>query len=134
MDDVESIACASYTHARRHPMVLGRVAGWTPPFQLSVTQLVVLVGGFVVLNVARWLWAPLTPAGMRGPLLLLVPCVAAWAVRRVRVEGRSLPRTALGWLSLWCAPTHGRVAGRPQRRTRPIRWHGDVVVVAERTP
>jgi len=132
MSDTESILCASYTHARRHPMVLGRIAGWTPPFQLSVTQLGVLVGGFLLLNMGHWLWAPLTPPGLRGPLLLLVPSLAAWAVRRVRVEGRSLPRAALGWLTLWCASGHGRIGGRPQRPGRPALWHGDVVVMGER--
>ena len=42
-DDDQSIQCATYTHARRHPMVLGSIGGWSPPFQLTMTQLGVLL-------------------------------------------------------------------------------------------
>lgn len=119
MDD-EGLRCASYTHARRHPMVLGRIAGWTPPFQLSVTQLAVLVVSFLALVRLWWLWSPLLP----HPVAVLaaspagVPAGLAWAVRRLRVEGRSLARTGLGWLSLWSTPSTGRVAGGPNRDGR----------------
>lgn len=119
MDD-EGLRCASYTHARRHPMVLGRIAGWTPPFQLSVTQLAVLVVSFLALVRLWWLWSPLLP----HPVAVLaaspagMPAGLAWAVRRLRVEGRSLARTGLGWLSLWSTPSTGRVAGRPNRDGR----------------
>ena len=41
-----------------------------------------------------------------------VPIAAAWAVRHVRVEGRSLARTALGYVALLSRPSTGRV-GRP---------------------
>lgn len=119
----EGLRCASYTHARRHPMVLGRIAGWTPPFQLSVTQLAVLVVSFLTL-VRLWsLWSPLLP----HPIAVLaaspagVPAGLAWAVRRVRVEGRSVARTGLGRLMLWSMPTTGQVAGRPYRDGRA--WH-----------
>jgi hypothetical protein len=111
----EGVRCASYTHARRHPMVLGRIAGWTPPFQLTVTQIAVLLGSFFGLVWTWELWAGLLPSGAATAVALGVPTGATWAVRRVRVEGRSLPRALLGWLQLAVTPTAGTVAGRPAR-------------------
>ena len=128
MAEPDVIVCSSYTHARRHPMVLGRIAGWTPPFQLSVTQLAVLVGGFLALNVTRPLWAPLTPGSAGGVVLIGGPSLAAWMVRRVRVEGRTLPRATLGWLTLWCLPRSGRCGGRPVRNPRATTWTSGVVI------
>src|SRR5688572_19420529 len=93
-DDASPITCATYTHARRHPMVLGRIAGWTPPFQLTISQLAVLLVMFLVLVWTWHLWGPLVP-GSSGVLVVVgVPSGAAWAARRARVEGRSLPRAA----------------------------------------
>lgn len=57
-------------------------------------------------------------------LLVGLPCALAWAIRRVRVEGRSLPPVALGWLSLWSQPTSGIVGGRPVREGRARRAGG----------
>jgi hypothetical protein len=102
-------------------MVLGRIAGWAPPFQLSVTQLGVLVGSFLMLTWSRPMWSHLTPPGASLILLVGVPVALAWAIRRVRVEGRSLPRAALGWLSLWSQPRLGSVGGRPVRGVRGVR-------------
>jgi hypothetical protein len=34
----DEIICATYTHARRHPMVLGNIGGWTPPWQLKLVD------------------------------------------------------------------------------------------------
>lgn len=113
---VEDLPCASYTHARRHPMVLGRIGGWAPPFQLSVTQIAVLLMTFGLLRWTWPLWATHFGGSMAALLAVGVPSLAAWAVRRVRVEGRSLPRAALGWLTLWSAPSGGQIAGRPQRQ------------------
>jgi hypothetical protein len=121
---VEEVSCASYTHARRHPMVLGRIGGWAPPFQLSVTQIAVLLGAFGLLHWTWPLWATHVGANMAALLAVGVPSVAAWAVRRVRVEGRSLPRAALGWLALWSAPAGGQIGGRPPRRHLPQSTRG----------
>ena len=119
----QGIVCASYTHARRHPMVLGRIAGWAPPFQLSVTQLAVLVCTFVLLMWTRPVWTAVAPSGLSGLLLLGAPIGLAWAIRRVRVEGRSVPRAAVGWLTLQCQPAGGVASGRPlhERRTVVVR-------------
>lgn len=126
----EGIACASYTHARRHPMVLGRIAGWAPPFQLSVVQIVVLLVSFVVLTWTWRFWAPLLPGPLSTMAAMGGPAALAWAARRVRVEGRSLARAARGWLMLWSTPTTGQVGGRPHRRARPARWCDSVSFVA----
>lgn len=119
-----TIACASYTHARRHPMVLGRIGGWAPPFQLSIAQLVVLVASFGAMTWTWSAWAPLLPDTVAMMVAAGVPVTAAWALRRVRIEGRSLPRAALGHLVLWSQPTAGVVAGRPYRPGPPRRSDG----------
>ena len=114
----DHIVCASYTHARRHPMVLGRIAGWTPPFQLTVTQIGVLLAGFALVTWTwRW-WGPVLPDTTALLVAVGTPVGAAWAVRRVRVEGRSLPRAALGWVLLLCGSSTGTVGGRPARDGR----------------
>lgn len=114
------IHCATYTHARRHPMVLGRIAGWTPPFQLSLTQIgVLLVSFYVMVKTWQW-WAPALPSSLALIIGIGVPVGLTWAVRRVRVEGRSLPRAALGWVSLWSVPPKGQLRGRPHREHRPV--------------
>lgn len=114
------VHCASYTHARRHPMVLGRIAGWTPPFQLSLTQIGVLLVSFFAMVKTWWLWADPLPGSIALVIGAGVPIGSAWAVRRVRVEGRSLPRAALGWIALWCTPPKGALRGRPYRDRRAV--------------
>jgi hypothetical protein len=114
-EPVELVTCASYTHARRHPMVLGRIAGWTPPFQLSLTQIGVLLVSFFVMVKTWWLWAEPLPGSLALVMGAGVPIALTWAVRRVRVEGRSLVRAAVGWVWLWCTPHKGSLRGRPYR-------------------
>jgi hypothetical protein len=109
------VSCATYTHARRHPMVLGRIAGWTPPFQLSLVQIGVLLVSFFVMVQTWWLWAEPLPGSLALVVGAGVPVGLTWAVRRVRIEGRSLPRAAVGWVSLWCTPHRGTLRGRPFR-------------------
>jgi hypothetical protein len=115
----QRLACATYTHARRHPMVVGQIGGWTPPFQLTGPQVVVLLAGVVVESQTwRW-WGAYLPPVVGVMVAVGVPCAAVWAVRRARVEGRSVVRAALGRLALWIRPRPGRVGGRPNRPTRP---------------
>src|SRR3546814_13161797 len=70
-DPAEVVACASYTFARRHPKVLGRIGGWAPAGQLHVLEprtLGTAVRGGV------WLWGgwaprlepPRRPGGVGG--------------------------------------------------------------------
>ena len=118
------ISCATYTHARRHPMVLGQIGGWTPPFQLTLTQLAVLFVVFLVeTQTWRW-WGPRLPRLVAVVVAAGVPCLLAWLVRRSRFEGRSLPRVALGWLTLMLVPQGGQVGGRAYR-PGPVRWLAD---------
>jgi len=124
------VHCATYTHARRHPMVLGRIAGWTPPFQLSLTQVgVLLVSCWLMFQTWRF-WAPALPDSIALAIGGGVPIGLAWAVRRVRVEGRSLPRAVLGWLSLWLVPPKGTLRGKPHREFRPVSLVGVQMNVA----
>jgi len=114
------VHCRSYTHARRFPLVIGKVGGYPLPTPLTATQVVVLLGSAGVLLLTRRVWAHLP-----GPADLLVqavlPCAAAWAARHVRVEGRSPLRAAAGWWAYLCRPRHGLVNGHPTRRPRPQR-------------
>jgi hypothetical protein len=105
-------------------MVLGRIAGWTPPFQLSVTQIAVLLVSFFVMVKTWWLWAPMLPSSLALLAGGGVPIGLTWAVRRVRVEGRSLPRAAVGWVSLWATPPKGALRGRPYRDRRAMTLTG----------
>lgn len=130
MDEQERLACASYTHARRHPMVLGRIAGWTPPFQLTISQIAVLIISFLGLMWSWGLWARWLPGGLATMVVLAVPSSAAWAARRARVEGRSLPRAAVGFAQILSGPRQGVVGGRPFRATR-TRWCGCRVLVED---
>ena len=129
MSDDTTVHCASYTHARRHPMVLGNIAGWAPPFQLTITQVLVVLTTFIFLTWSWPVWAPHLPSTLSFMAAAGLPIAAAWAVRHVRLEGRSLPRTALGYISLVSTDNGGRVAGRPLRFARPTRtisavWFG----------
>ena len=117
----QRLACATYTHARRHPMVIGQIAGWTPPFQLSAAQIAVLLITILVESQTwRW-WGTHLPGTVGVAVAIGLPWTLTWVVRRGRLEGRSLARTALGWLLLWSRPRAGRVGGRPLRVPRPQR-------------
>lgn len=117
-DDQQQVMCATYTHARRHPLVLGHIAGWTPPFQLSLPQLGVVVVTFVVEMMTWRLWGALLPQSLALVIAIGLPWGLAWAVRRARVEGRTLLRAAAGYLTLASSPTAGRVGGRPYADAR----------------
>ena len=120
-DRVQPIDCASYTHARRHPMVLGSIGGWSPPFQVTMTQLGVLLASALIINKSWHLWGPLFPPIVSVLLALAVPTAAAWAARRVKVEGRSPARAALGWVMLMSAPHSGTVGGHPASEPKAAR-------------
>lgn len=118
-DDDGRIACATYTHARRHPMVLGKIGDWTPPFQLTMAQVGVLLGVLFV-EVQTWrFWGQVLPPEVGLFVFIAVPAALAWVVRRARVEGRSLLRAVAGWLAYLARPRDGRVGGRANRRARP---------------
>jgi hypothetical protein len=117
-DDQHQVMCATYTHARRHPLVLGHIAGWTPPFQISLPQLGVVVVTFIVEMMTWRFWGALLPQSIALVIAVGLPWGLAWAVRRARVEGRTLPRAAAGYLTLISSPPSGRVGGRPYSEAR----------------
>lgn len=106
------IRCRTYTYARRYPLVVGKIGGASLWWPLSVTQLGTLCATLLLMHASRGLWAG------RSPIFNLlvglgVPSAAAWAVRHMRLEGRSPFATALGGLALLGAPRSGRTHGRP---------------------
>lgn len=129
-DSDDEIICATYTHARRHPMVLGNIGGWTPPFQLTLVQVGVLIVSYVI-EVKTWpLWGAHLPVSLALILGAGLPCLLAWAVRHTRIEGRSLPRLAVGWVQFLAMPRRGMVAGRPYRPERAAAPLGGYLYVA----
>lgn len=125
------IECSTFTHARRHPKVLGKVGGWTLPVQLSVAQLVVLFLGYLMLAITQPLWGIF--GGLNTFILVGVPAVAAWAVRRARVEGRDVLRWLAGHAAFLATPKRGVRRGRPIREPLRIRptsttWVEDVAM------
>lgn len=128
--DDDQIVCATYTHARRHPMVMGQIGGWRPPVQLTIPQIVVLVAAVLVEAKTWHWWGEHLPLVLRFFVFLTVPCVLAWLVRHPRAEGRSLPRALLGWLQFLSRPRRGRIGGRAHKPARPSRPGWAAVVVA----
>lgn len=125
------VVCRSYTFARRHPAVIGKIGGWTLPSPVSPAQLGVLVGSFVVLVQTRRLWGHLPPVA-NLVVLAGLPLALAWAVRHLRMEGRSPVRMAAGLACLAAAPSGGTRLGRPVRTRRPTSCRGRVLI--ERGP
>jgi hypothetical protein len=122
----------SYTHALRHPVIIGRVAGWRLPWALSATQLGAIAATTAVMLALRPLWAHL---GGVGNLVVFSVVVAGvgWAVRHWRVEGRSPLKAAVGMAVVRLAPgcRNGICNGRPLRPDRPSRSRGVPVAVVE---
>jgi len=114
VDDVQDrIECRSYTHARKHPQVIGRIGGWSLPTPITPAQLGVLVGAFVALAETRGLWGRVT--GDADLLVLaLVPMAAAWTIRHLQPEGRSPIRTLCGVAAVLRAPAGGTARGQAQ--------------------
>lgn len=116
------MACATYTHARRHPMVLGKIGDWTPPFQLTMAQVGVLLAVLLVEAQTWRYWGPKLEPTVAVLVFVCVPLGLAWAVRKARVEGRSLVRFFAGWLAYLARPRAGRSGGRSYRQRRARTW------------
>lgn len=121
----------SYTHALRHPVIIGHIAGWRLPWAVSATQLGAVAATTAVLLVVRPVWAHF---GGVGNLIVfcLVVGIVGWAVRFWRVEGRSPIRVAAG-LAAVIFGSGSRMGvygnGRPVRPVRPVRSHGTPITV-----
>ncbi|MGW2997207.1 hypothetical protein ACWDA9_37840, partial [Streptomyces sp. NPDC001193] len=86
---IELRVVRSYTGARRHPWVLGKLSDWVIPFgPYTPAQLVVLGGGALGLieTFGWWSWA--------GPVPVVVWLVSVWAVTE---------RFGYGWLAAFAA-------------------------------
>lgn len=120
VNEAEAVICRSYTYARRYPLVIGKVAGWTLPSPLSITQAVTLTGSLLVLLQTRRAWAHLPGMGDLAVLVTL-PLSLSWMVRHLRIEGRPPLRTLISACGYLLAPRGGVLHGRPHRQPRPAR-------------
>lgn len=113
----------SYTRARRHPWVLGKLGDWTLPLgPYTPAQLVVAGGGlFVLVKTFEW-WR------IFGPIPVAVWAAAIWAVRSARIGGRSPGAAVLGAAVYLLRPPGGRIAGRAAKDRRPRLMLGGLVV------
>lgn len=119
------LVCRSYTHARRHPQVIGRIGGWTLPSPITPTQLGVLLVSALALVRCRAVWAHL-PGAVNSVVLLGLPMALAWLARHLRADGRSPIRFAVGVLSYVGAPRCGSYLGRRTPTLRRTRIRGRV--------
>ncbi|MFD5785339.1 TcpE family conjugal transfer membrane protein [Streptomyces sp. NPDC127037] len=105
----------SYTRARKHPLVIGKLPGGgrIPGGPYTITQIITMAGVFVLLLLVRDLWAFF---GIGNALVMvIVPWGLAWLMRYARMDGRDPARALLGLLTYSTSPPGGRLAGRPQR-------------------
>ncbi|MGW7600543.1 hypothetical protein [Streptomyces antimycoticus] len=104
----------TYTTARRHPWVLGRVGDWKIPLgPYTPPQLVVaFLGAMLLIKTFSW-WSWL------GPVPVAAWAVAVWMARRARIGGRSPWAALAGVISVLLQPPAGRIGGRPARDHRP---------------
>jgi hypothetical protein len=123
------ITCATYTHARRHPLVIGKIGDWTPPFQFTLPQLGVFLAVLYVEAQTWRYWGHLLPQLLGVLTFLGLPVACAWAVRKARWEGRSLPRAVLGWMTYATLPRRGQASGRTYRHPPARALHGTQVYV-----
>lgn len=120
-DDDLVIACRVYTHARRHPVVIGNIQGLRIP-PVTPAQLLIGVGSLVLLTLSHRIWAHFGTA-VNSLLMLGVPLGLAFAARALRVEGRAPWRAGLGWFMLVAAPRRGLRLGKPERTTHLVRQY-----------
>jgi hypothetical protein len=121
----------SYTHALRHPVIIGHIAGWRLPWAVSAMQLGAVAATTAVLLVTRPVWAHLGGVGNLIVFSVVVGTVG-WAVRYWRVEGRSPLRAAAGMATVILGAgsrlgVYGN--GRPLRPVRPVRSPGIPIAV-----
>ncbi|MEL6893788.1 MAG: hypothetical protein AAFP84_19505 [Actinomycetota bacterium] len=119
--DLEFVECACYTHARRHPEVLGSLGATTLPFQVTAPALVAFFVTGVVL-VASWTyggwWTWLLPTPVNAMLCVALPVVVGMVAQYVRIEGRSPWSGIAAFARYGTRSRHGVVNGRPAPRGR----------------
>lgn len=131
MFEPQTVVFLSYTHALRHPVIIGHVAGWRLPWALSATQLGAVAATAVTMLATRSVWAHLGGVGNLVVFCLMVGA-AGWAARSWRIEGRSPLRVAIALVAVAAGPRRGLRNGRPVRSWRVVRGRPVGVVVRER--
>ena len=131
--DEEQLVGHSYTRARRHPLVIGKLpgAGRLPGGPYTITQIVTMVGTFLLLVITRQLWAHF--GALDALVMVIVPWGLAWVLRYARLDGRDPARALRSLLIYASTPADGRLSGRPQHHRRPRLAEG-VCTVHVRTP
>lgn len=115
----EELIGHSYTRARKHPLVIGKLpgAGRLPGGPYTITQVMTMVITFGLLVMTRGLWAHF--GAMNFLLMVLIPGGLAWVLRYARLDGRDPARAVRSLLIYSSTPAQGRLAGKPQRVARP---------------
>ncbi|GGT28039.1 hypothetical protein GCM10010271_35040 [Streptomyces kurssanovii] len=115
----EELIGHSYTRARKHPLVIGKLpgAGRLPGGPYTITQVMTMVISFGLLVLTRDLWAHF--GAMNFVLMVLVPWGLAWVLRYARLDGRDPARAVRSLFTYSSTPAQGRLAGKPQRVARP---------------
>ncbi|MBV9022734.1 MAG: hypothetical protein JO362_02735 [Streptomycetaceae bacterium] len=112
--DEEQLIGHSYTRARKHPLVIGKLpgAGRLPGGPYTITQVVTMVVVFLLLVITRQLWAHF---GVLDVLVMVaVPWGLAWVLRYARLDGRDPARALRSLLLYASSPVDSRLSGRPQ--------------------
>ncbi|MEU5137037.1 hypothetical protein [Streptomyces californicus] len=115
----EELIGHSYTRARKHPLVIGKLpgAGRIPGGPYTITQVMTMVITFGLLVLTRGLWAHF--GAMNFVLMALAPWGLAWVLRYARLDGRDPARAVRSLFIYSSTPAQGRLAGKPQRAARP---------------
>ncbi|RVU15133.1 hypothetical protein EOT10_39840 [Streptomyces antnestii] len=113
----------SYTRARRHPWVLGKIGDFTLPLgPYTPAQLAIAAAGTFLLIKTFSLWSPL------GPVPVVALGFAVWAARATSIGGRSPLWAAYGWVQFALQPHGGRIGGRTVRDPKVSRLHGSFLI------
>lgn len=116
-EDVQ-VHCRSWSAARKHPHVLGVIAGWVSPWPSTAAQITALLTSAIVLVRTHGMWGPFVPGIFDAVIMFGVPAYLWWAARYLTIEGRSPARAAIGALSYLLRPRYGSIDGRPAPRPR----------------
>ncbi|MGW8767847.1 hypothetical protein ACWGN5_35785 [Streptomyces sp. NPDC055815] len=120
----------TYTRARTHPWVLGKIGDfvlWLGPY--NAPQLIIAATGtFLLIKTFSW-WA-----GPLGPIPVVALAFAVWAARAQRIAGRAPLWIAYGVLQRAFQPSTGRIGGRTARVPRPRSLTGTFLIEHTRAP
>lgn len=114
-EEVEPVHCRAWTRARRHPHVIGVIAGWVSPWPSTAAQLAALLGSAILLIRTHHWWGPVLPGIFDALVIFGVPAYCWWAARYLEIEGRTPIFAALGFVSYFTRPRSGSLDGRAYR-------------------